>query len=127
LNARGYKQVDGVHYNSHSISAPVTNDITICVILVLIILTNWAGELLDIKGAFLHGDFEDGKNVVYMKVPQGFEKHYDPMYYGLLLLQTIYGLKQSAMAFWQKLLMVFRSMKFNQSKADLCLYYQWTK
>jgi hypothetical protein len=37
------------------------------------IMGNWWGELLDIKGAFLHGDFEDGNNM-YMKVPEGFEK-----------------------------------------------------
>jgi hypothetical protein len=29
LNARGYEQIDGVHYDSHSISAPVTNDVAI--------------------------------------------------------------------------------------------------
>jgi hypothetical protein len=48
------------------------------------------------------------------------------MYYMLLLLQMLYGLKQSAMAFWKKLLMAFSSMKFKQSKADPCLYFSWT-
>jgi hypothetical protein len=124
LNARGYEQVDGVHYDSHSISAPVTNDVTIRIVLVIMLLADWVGELIDIKGAFLHGDFEDGKNV-YMEVPEGFEKYYDPLYYVLYLLQTIYGLKQSAMAFWRKLLMAFRDMKFERSKADPCLYYSW--
>jgi hypothetical protein len=62
-----------------------------------------------------------------MKVPQGFEKYYDPMYYVLLLLQTLYGLKQSAMAFWKKLLQAFSSMSFQRIKADPCLYYAWTK
>ena len=90
------------------------------------LMANWCGELLDIKGAFLHGDFEDGKNV-FMEVPEGFEKHYDPMYYVLLLLQTIYGLKQSAMAFWRQLLKAFKDMKFRRSKADPCLYFAWHK
>jgi hypothetical protein len=125
LNARGYEQVDGVHYESHNISAPVTNDVTIRIVLVLLIMAGWVGELVDIKGAFLHGDFEEGKNV-YMEVPEGFEKYYDPMYYVLLLLQTLYGLKQSAMAFWRQLLKAFRNMKFERSKADPCLYYAWT-
>jgi hypothetical protein len=62
-----------------------------------------------------------------MEVPEGFDKYYDPMYYVLLLLQTIYGLKQSAMAFWKKLLMAFSDMKFKRSQADPCLYYAWTK
>jgi hypothetical protein len=62
LNARGYKQVDGVHYESHKISDPVTNNVTVCIILVLMILASWCRELLDIKGAFLQEDFEDSKN-----------------------------------------------------------------
>jgi hypothetical protein len=30
---------------------------------------------VDVKGIFLHGDFENGK-VIYMKVPCGLEKFY---------------------------------------------------
>ena len=63
LNAQGYKQVDVVHYDSHSISAPMTNDVTIRIVLVIMLMAGWVGELLDIKGAFLHGDFKDGKNI----------------------------------------------------------------
>jgi hypothetical protein len=125
LNARGYEQVDGVHYDSHNISAPVTNDVTIRIVMVLMIMGGWVGELLDVKGAFLHGDFEEDRNV-YMEVPEGFEKYYDPRIYVLYLLQTIYGLKQSAKAFWTKLLKAFRSMDFERSKADPCLYFAWT-
>ena len=58
LNARGFMQVDGVHYDSANISAPVTNDVTIRIVLVIMLMASWVGELLDIKGAFLHGDFE---------------------------------------------------------------------
>jgi hypothetical protein len=104
----------------------VTNDVTIRTVLLIRLMANWVGELFDINGSFLHGDFNDGKNV-YMEVPEGFAKYYHPMHYVLLLLQTIYGLvKQSAMAFWKKLLMAFHDMKFARSKADPCLYYSWT-
>jgi hypothetical protein len=41
-------------------------------------------------------------------------------------LQTLYGLKQAAMAFWRKLLEAFKSMNFTRSKADPCLYFDWT-
>jgi hypothetical protein len=54
------------------------------------------------------------------------EKFY-PLHWILLLLKTIYGLCQSAYAFWRMLLSVFRSMGFERSKADPCLYYAWTK
>jgi hypothetical protein len=38
----------------------------------------------------------------------------------------LYGLKQSALAFWKQLLKAFQSMGFNRSKADPCLNYAWT-
>jgi hypothetical protein len=61
-----------------------------------------------------------------MEVPQGFEKHYDPMYYVLLLLKTIYGLKQSAFQFCKAILLCFASMGYNRSESDPCLYYKWS-
>ena len=125
LNARGFKQIDGVDYNEHSRSSPVVNEITILMIFVLIIMANWWAELLDIKGAFLHGDFEPGEKV-YMKVPEGFEKWY-PGNVVLLLLKTIYGTRQAALAFWRKLLAAFRLMQYGRSTADPCLYYKWTE
>jgi hypothetical protein len=60
---------------------------------VLMILGGWVGELLDVKGAFLHGGFEPNDEPIHMEVPEGFEKHYDPLYYVLLLLNTIYGFR----------------------------------
>jgi hypothetical protein len=44
----------------------------------------------------------------------------------LLLLKTLYGLKQAAVAFWKQLIMAFASMLFVRSKADICLYFSWT-
>ena len=125
LNARGFQQVEGEHYNGSSISAPVVSDITIRVVLVLMIMAGWVGEVLDMKGAFLHGDIDKNQRM-YMEVPKGFEKHYDPNYYVLLLLQTLYGLKQAAVSFWKKLLQCFSSMGFERSKAEPCLYFAWT-
>ena len=123
--ARGFKQKDGVDYFSHSISAPVTTNVTIRIVLVLMLMAGWCAQMLDVNGAFLHGDFTDGEKV-HMKVPQGFERWYDPRLYVLLLLQTLYGCKQSTMAFWRKILQCFDDMGFKQSKAVPCLYYKWT-
>jgi hypothetical protein len=39
----------------------------------LLIMAAWIGEIINVKGAFLHGDLDEGNNV-FMKVPQGFEK-----------------------------------------------------
>jgi hypothetical protein len=38
LNARGYKQVNGIHYDSHNISAAVTNNVKIWFMLTLMIM-----------------------------------------------------------------------------------------
>ena len=126
VNARGYEQIPGEHYDPKSIAAPVTNDITIRVILILMIMAMWCGELLDVKGAFLHGLFGPKENPLYMHIPQGFTEYYPPGWI-LLLLKTIYGLKQAAYAFWKQLLKAFSAMNFMRSKADPCLYYAWTK
>ena len=56
--------------------------------------------IVDFKGAFLHGNFEDSKEI-YMEVPKGFEKFY-AVNIVILLLQILYGLKQAAMALWRK-------------------------
>jgi hypothetical protein len=94
------------------------NEITVHIVFVLIAMTGWYAELLDVKGAFLHGEFDEG-TAIYMKVPEGFEK-----YYGndvvLLILKTIYGLKQAAYAVWRILLQIFAGMKYTRSKADPC-------
>jgi hypothetical protein len=59
-----------------------------------------------------------------MEVPEGFRRYY-PVGWVLLLLKTIYGLKQAAVAFWKQLIKAFASMEFIRSKADPCLYFTW--
>jgi hypothetical protein len=61
-----------------------------------------------------------------MEVPQGFE-YWFAVYVVLLLLETLYGLKQVAMTFWRELLKAFRSMGFDRSEVDPHLYFKWTQ
>jgi len=68
-------QVPGEHFKSDCISSPVTNEATIRVVMVLSIMFGWENELVDVKGAFLCGNFQDEKTI-YMKVPEGFESFY---------------------------------------------------
>ncbi len=78
---------------------------------------------MDVKGAFPHGEFEDGE-VIYMKVPHGFEKFY-PDDVVLRLKKCIYRLKQAAMAFWHQLLLCMKNIGMMHSTADPCLYHKW--
>ncbi len=64
-----------MHYDGTSTHAPVTKASTIQIVLILMSMANWQGQIVDVKGAFLHGEFEDGK-VIYVKVSHGFEKFY---------------------------------------------------
>ena len=124
INGRGYEQIDGVHYDSSSISSPVTNDATVRIIFVLGLMADWIGKISDVKGAFLKGDLDTDKEQMYMHVPEGFEEFYgnDEL---LQLLKAIYGTKQAAMAFLRELLKCMKDMKYGRSGADPCLYFKW--
>jgi hypothetical protein len=75
LNARKFKQVEGVHYGRTKTHAPIMNAGNIQIMLILMVMANWQNQIVDMKSMFLHGEFEDGE-VIYMKVPHGFEKFY---------------------------------------------------
>ena len=61
LNMRGYEQVDGDHYDSASISSPVTNDVSIRVMLALMLMAGHKAYIVDVQGALLHGEFDNGE------------------------------------------------------------------
>jgi len=49
--ARGYEQIKGIHYEGASFATPVTNGMSIRIILAL--MADWASKIVDVKGAFL--------------------------------------------------------------------------
>lgn len=122
LNARGFEQVDGVHYDEDTKSSPVVSDPTILIVLVLMLLAGWSGHIVDVNGAFLNGRFEP-QHRIYMDVPRGFEKFY-PNDVVLLLLRTIYGTKQAALQFWRALIQAIKRMYYKRSDADPCLFFK---
>ena len=69
------------------------------------------------KGEFLSGSNFQEEKLIYMKVPEGFEKHYlgDVL---LLLLSMIYGLKQAARAVLREWTVALKDMGHLQSSAD---------
>ena len=58
MNAHGFKQIEGVYYNKDDIATPVTNKVTIRVVIVITLVLQLYSGLLDMKGAFLQGEFE---------------------------------------------------------------------
>ena len=174
VNARGFEQIAGVHYNPDNKAAPVANMTTIRIIFVLMVAARWYSHLLDVKGAFLKGRFGPNEEKVMMEVPQGFQHIYEELWdeikdksYSdeqvmaklreicdkwknekaeeqrermrnqtrkrggvstivLLLIRTIYGLVQSASAFWRECRAAFEFLKYKKT-ADPSLYFRLNK
>ena len=89
-----YDQVEGIHCNESKTTLPVTNNIIIHIVMVLILMAGCIVNILDVKGAFLHGEFDEGKKKIYMEVPEAFEGIFRSGVL-LMLIKTIYGLKCS--------------------------------
>eukprot|EP00957_Ditylum_brightwellii_P015881 1196311-Ditylum_brightwellii.AAC.1 len=49
-------------------NAPIANDMAICIVMVFMLVAGWCEHIVDVdvEGAFLHGDFEDGEEI-YME------------------------------------------------------------
>lgn len=116
LVAQGFTQQYGIDYDE--IFAPVVKNTTFRTQLSIagkrkLILKHW-----DAKTAFLNGEL---KEIIYMKQPPGFEdeKRKD---WGCRLNETIYGLKQAAKVWYEKLKSVLNNLNFQVCDKDLCLF-----
>jgi hypothetical protein len=63
VNIRGLKQINGQHYDGTSISAPVTNAMTSRIALTMMLIQGGVAHVMDIKGAFLYAELEDGEKI----------------------------------------------------------------
>ena len=91
-----------------------------------IMATEWIAYVIDVKGAFLHGELEDGEVIMHMKVLEGFEQFYPLDVLLSVKKAAMYGTKQGAIAFWRQLLRAMKDMKMNQNAAEPCCYFKWT-
>jgi hypothetical protein len=116
MTAQGFEQIDREHYDEDDEATPVVSDVTIHVTFVLMIMAAHAGHIMDIKGAFLFGKFNP-KHCMHLGILQGFERFL--LANGvLLLLQTLPGTKQAALAFWKMIVLLFLKLKYSRSKVD---------
>ena len=116
LVACGYSQIPGVDFNKIPYS-PVINDVTYRLMLIVSLMKRYSNVLIDVVTAFLHGEFQDGKEI-YRECPLGLEAEERTV---LILTKTIYGLVQAARAFYKKLSNVLKQIGFEASLADPCL------
>ena len=116
LVARGFTQSYGIDYQETF--APVAKLNTIRILLSLAVNQDWCLQQLDIKNAFLNGDLEEE---VYMEIPPGFEGSMAKNQV-CKLQKSLYGLKQSPRAWFDRFTKAVLKLGYKQGQADHTLF-----
>ncbi|RVW56514.1 Retrovirus-related Pol polyprotein from transposon TNT 1-94 [Vitis vinifera] len=88
------------------------------ILLSLAVNQDWCLQQLDIKNAFLNGDLEEE---VYMKIPPGFEESMAKNQV-CKLQKSLYGLKQSPRAWFDRFTKAVLKLGYKQGQADHTLF-----
>lgn len=115
LVAQGYCQKYGLDYDL--VFAPVVKQTTFRAMLTLASTRKMLAKHIDIKTAYLYGQLQEE---IYMRQPPGYEigNQNDVC----RLRRSLYGLKQAARVWNERIDSVLKAMGFHQSQADPCLY-----
>ena len=116
LVAKGFHQQEGIDFKETF--SPVAKPVTIRILLTLAMQFDWFLNQLDVSNAFLHGTL---KEEVFMQQPPGF---IDPSKtsYVCKLHKSLYGLKQTPRAWYDKLFQTLISLGFHNSQSDCSLF-----
>ena len=119
LVAQGYTQAQVIDY--HETFAPVARFGRIRTLLATAAQLEMHVHQMDVHTAFLNGKLDED---IYMCQPEGFVmKGQEDMV--CHLHRSLYGLKQSPRCWNKELNCHLLDSGFQQSKADLCVYFQW--
>ena len=112
LVAKGYTQSYGIDYQETF--APVAKINSIRVLLSLAPNNEWPLQQLDVKNVFLHGNLEEE---VCMDAPLDFENYFSV---GKVckLKKSLYGLKQSLRAWFERFSRLIIQFGFKQRQGD---------
>uniref|UniRef100_A0A803P2A4 Reverse transcriptase Ty1/copia-type domain-containing protein n=1 Tax=Cannabis sativa TaxID=3483 RepID=A0A803P2A4_CANSA len=97
LVAKGFQQTPGVDY--FDTFSPVVKSSTLRIMFTLVVTYNWDIQQVDINNAFFNGELNE---TVYMQQPKGFVNPQYPTHV-CKLQKTVYGLKQTPRAWYEKL------------------------
>ncbi|RVW70809.1 Retrovirus-related Pol polyprotein from transposon TNT 1-94 [Vitis vinifera] len=116
LVAKGFTQSYGIDYQETF--APVAKLNTVRVLLSLAANLDWSLHQLDVKNAFLNGDLEEE---VYMDIPAGLEttSNFNKV---CRLRKSLYSLKQSPRAWFERFTKVVKGYGFVQCQSDHTLF-----
>lgn len=90
---------------------------TVRVLLSIAANLDWSLNQLDVKNAFLNGDLEEE---VYMEPPPGFTEKFGSKV--CRLKRSLYGLKQSPRAWFERFTKFVKSQGYSQGQADHTLF-----
>jgi hypothetical protein len=118
LVARGYSQTYCIDYNETF--APVAKMSTVRTLISCAANFGWPLHQLDVNIAFLHGNLQEE---VYMEIPPGCSK---PNTSGKVcrLRKSLYGLKQSPRAWFDRFRRALCGMGYKQFNGDHTVFYQ---
>ena len=121
LVAQGYTQRSGIDYNETFAPVVKFNSMRMIIAIAIAAAGNLKISQFDIKTAFLRGDLEE---YIYMKLPKDFERFDDESGDELIchLLKSIYGLKQSARCWYQKIDTFLLSKGYQRLESDHSVY-----
>jgi Reverse transcriptase (RNA-dependent DNA polymerase) len=116
LVAKGYTQTHGIDFQETF--APVAKMNTVRILISIAVNQGWNLYQMDVRNAFLQGTLEEE---VYMDLPPGHDRERDSNL-ACKLIKSIYGLKQSPRAWYEKLSSFLISCNFKISNSDHSLF-----
>jgi hypothetical protein len=116
LVAQGFSQIPGIDYGATF--APVLKTASVRLISAIACKNDWELDSFDARRAFLWGVL---KEEIYMRQPKGFEEG-DWKVLVWLMLRTIYGLKQSAMEWYEQVRSVMEELGFTRCTVDHAVF-----
>jgi hypothetical protein len=120
LVALGYSQVPGIDFSENF--APVIDDATFRLVLILIQREQLKAYSLDVESAFLHGELDEE---IYMRKPKGYEEIFgNKEDLCLRLKKSIYGLVQESRQWWKKFESEMAKIGFVNSQADPFIFFE---
>jgi hypothetical protein len=121
LVAQGFSQIPGVDFLETY--APVAKMASMRVLFAMAARHNFEIHQVDVKGAYLNGEFEEGE-VIYMRLPPGINLTDDKTLV-LRLLKPIYGLCQSGRHWYRKFSSVLMGpLQMKRCEVDQAVFYR---
>jgi hypothetical protein len=121
LVAKGFQQKHGHDYLETF--APTPSFSSVRLLTAVSLQHGWNMDHCDIVTAFLYGEMEEWESV-YLKTPPGYSQGTDELF---RLRKCLYGLKQAARKWHEKICMVMKQCGLQQTEADKCVFVAYNK